>query len=460
MQASLIEPQRHSVALVALGCPKNTVDAEVMLGDLQRHGLRVVREPADAEVIIVNTCAFVEDAKRESISAIMGAAQLKEDRSTRVRALYVTGCMAQRYAEELADELPEVDAIVGFESYSQIPDQVLTLLADSGSTGGSVRRADVLVGAASVPFRAETDRFQLTASHTAYLRVAEGCDHACTFCAIPGFRGKFRSKPFDTALAEAELLVSRGVRELNLIAEDTNQFGSDWGESDPRRLADFLRALEKIEGLRWIRLLYCYPSYFSDDLVQEIASNSKVVKYIDIPLQHLSSSVLQRMQRPGAGATLSLLERLRAQIPNLALRTTFISGFPGETEEEHRTLVREAERIGFERGGAFAYSPEDGTPAAEMAGQLEEDVKEARKDELVSLFQWRSEEWAEAQVGQVLRIMIDRMDGVDAVGRTEFDAPDIDGTVRIPAMPLAPGSEVRGRIVAADGMDLIAEVVP
>mmetsp|Transcript_7348 Transcript_7348/g.23464 ORF Transcript_7348/g.23464 Transcript_7348/m.23464 type:complete len:257 (-) Transcript_7348:280-1050(-) len=255
------------------------------------------------------------------------------------------------------------------------------------------------------------------------------------------------------------MLVARGVRELNLIAEDTNQFGSDWGEADGRRLSDFLRALEGLEGLRWIRLLYCYPSYFSDDLVGEIARNPKVVKYIDIPLQHMDASVLQRMRRPGAAATAALLERLRAQIPGLALRTTFICGFPGETEAEHRTLVKEARRFGFERGGAFAYSPEDGTPAADLPSQLDDEVKQARKDELVSLFQMRSEEWAEAQVGSILRVMVDRMDGTDAVGRTEFDAIDIDGTVRIPTMPLAPGTVVRARIVAADGLDLIAEVV-
>ena len=346
--------ERPSVALVALGCPKNTVDAEVMLGDLQRRGLRIVNEPREADIVIVNTCAFVEDAKRESIAAVVDAAQLKESRDVPARGLFVTGCLAQRYAEELAAELPEVDAVVGFESYSDIPDKVLTLLAD-GNTGST----DVDVGLASVPFRAEDDRWLLTPAHSAYIRVAEGCDHACTFCAIPGFRGSFRSKPFDTLLAEAERLVSRGVRELNLIAEDTNQatphtqaaspahpsnatpthpahpippiqprdphdptpkhrplrpripmsphphrhphphphphppahnprahpasgfvpspqYGSDWGAADPRRLHDLITALAGMEDLRWIRLLYCYPSYFSEELIDVIACEPKV----------------------------------------------------------------------------------------------------------------------------------------------------------------------------------------
>lgn len=461
-----ITPQEHSVALVALGCPKNTVDAEVMLGDLQRHGLRVVREPENADIVVVNTCAFVEDAKRESVAAIVDAARLKADRSSRVRGLYVTGCMAQRYAEELADELPEVDAVVGFESYADIPSHVLATLstsdADDTEPGldSAAERASVLVGAATVPFRPENDRFQLTAAHTAYLRVAEGCDHACSFCAIPGFRGAFRSKPFDTALAEARLLVERGVREINLIAEDTNQFGSDWGEEDPRRLSHFLRELSALPGLRWIRLLYCYPSYFSDDLVAEIATNPKVVKYIDIPLQHLAAPTLQRMRRPGAKATISLLERLRREVPSLVLRTTFICGFPGESDDDHDELVRQARRLGFERGGAFSYSAEDGTPAASMAGQVEEETKQARKDELVALFQEASAAWAEARVGSELRVMVDRMDGLDAVGRTEHDAPDIDGAVRIPAMPLPPGSEVLVRVLYADvDGELVGEVV-
>lgn len=453
-----IAPQKHSVSLVALGCPKNTVDAEVMLGDLQRSGLRVVPEPQNADIIVVNTCAFVEDAKRESIAAVVEAAQLKVDRDVPAKGLYVTGCLAQRYAEELAAELPEVDAVVGFEHYSDLPAQVLQLLAESDAEeqDGVERTPTVLVGSSSVPFRPEEERVSLTASHTAYIRVAEGCDHSCTFCAIPGFRGSFRSKPYDVVVAEAERLVANGVRELNLIAEDTNQYGSDWGEKDERRLADLLHTLAAIPELKWIRLLYCYPSYFSDELVSAIASIDKVVKYIDIPLQHLAPTVLQRMQRPSGKSTIALLRRLRAEIPNLTLRTTFISGFPGETEEEHRELVRYARELRFERGGAFAYSQEEGTPAAEMAEQVDDDVKEARRDELISLFQDHAEEWANEQVGKSIKVIIDRMDGLDAIGRTEGDAPDIDGSVRLPECVLAPGTCITAKVVAADAMELVA----
>jgi len=458
-----VVPQQYSVALVALGCPKNTVDAEVMLGDLQRNGLRVVQEPGDADVVIVNTCAFVEDAKSESIAAVIEAAQLKADRSTSAKGLFVTGCLAQRYADELASELPEVDAIVGFEHYSELPEQVLSLLADAeevqdGGEGSAKPSATkVLVGSASVPFRSETDRVSLTASHTAYIRVAEGCDHACTFCAIPGFRGSFRSKPFDVVVAEAELLAARGVRELNIIAEDTNQYGSDWGNADSRRLADLLRALSAT-SLRWIRLLYCYPSYFSQDLVDEIASNDKVVKYIDIPLQHLSPTVLQRMRRPTGSSTVTLLRKLRQKIPRLTLRTTFICGFPGETDEEHRELVNLARELRFERGGAFAYSQEEGTPAAGMSDQIDDDTREERRDELISLFQDAAGAWAANQVGNELRVIIDSVDHEDAIGRTEADAPEIDGSVRLPGCShLAPGTELLATVVAADSMELVAQ---
>ena len=451
------EEDRWKVALVALGCPKNTVDAEVMLGDLQRRGLRVVSEPRAADVVIVNTCAFVEDAKRESIAAVVEAAQLKDDRAVPARGLFVTGCLAQRYADELAAELPEVDAVVGFESYGDIPDKILSLLNDGRGEGES---AEVLVGSASVPFRPEDDRWQLTPPHTAYMRVAEGCDHACTFCAIPGFRGSFRSKPFDTAVAEATRLVSRGVREINLIAEDTNQYGSDWGDSDPRRLHDLLREIAALPEVRWVRLLYCYPSYFSEELIDAIASIDKVVKYIDIPLQHLSQPVLRRMRRPAAKPTLELLAKLRARIPGLALRSTFICGFPGESDEEHDELVRAIRSAGgFERGGAFAYSQEDGTPAADFEGQVDDEVKQARRDELVSMFQRAAERWAEEQVGRELRVMVDRMEGTDAIARTEYDAPEIDNVVRIQAMPLSPGTVLTVRVVAADEVDLIAEPV-
>ena len=459
--AAPVATRRPAVSLVALGCPKNTVDAEVMLGHLQREGYDIVAQPKDADVVIVNTCAFVEDAKRESIAAVIAAGEFKLDRSVPAKVLCVTGCLAQRYADELALELPEVDAVVGFEGYQDIPDKIAEALeanADGNSPDGSVA---VAVGSPTGAFRSEEDRWRLTAAHTPYVRVAEGCDHACTFCAIPSFRGAFRSKPFDVLIAEAARLVEGGVRELNLIAEDTNQYGTDFGESDARRLPELLRALStELPQLKWIRLLYCYPAPFSEELIDEIADNPKVVKYIDIPLQHLESNVLKRMRRPGGEATLALLRKLRARIPSLVLRTTFICGFPGETHEDHRELVRLARELGFERGGAFAHSQEDGTPAAEMGDQLDDETKLARRDELEALFQQRYASWASSLVGKTVRAMVDRMDGTDAVGRTEFDAPEIDQCVRIPGMALAPGTELRVRVVAVDPMsDIIAEPV-
>ena len=257
-------------------------------------------------------------------------------------------------------------------------------------------------------------------------------------------------------LAEAERLVGSGVRELCLIAEDTNQYGSDWGKADGRRLADLLRDLSEMPQLKWIRLLYCYPSYFSEELVDAIASIDKVVKYIDIPLQHLAPTVLRRMRRPAAEGTLDLLRKLRDRIPSLVLRSTFICGFPGESDEEHATLVRLARSIGFERGGAFSYSSEDGTPAAEMEGQVADETREARRDEMLAHFQDRAQAWADAQVGTQLRVIIDRMDGMDAIGRTYADAPEIDGSVRLPECALAPGTELLATVVAADVMELVA----
>jgi ribosomal protein S12 methylthiotransferase len=448
-------PQTHSVSLVALGCPKNTVDAEVMLGDLQRSGLRITQNPEDADIVIVNTCAFVEDAKSESISAVLDAAHLKEDERVPVRGLFVTGCLAQRYAEELAGLLPEVDSVIGFEHYADLPKKVHELL---GTDKQERQQTNVLVGSPHVPFRSEEERVTLTPKHLAYIRVAEGCDHACTFCAIPGFRGKFRSKPFDVVIAEAERLVSNGCRELNLIAEDTNQYGSDWGENDSRRLADLLHALAKIPDLKWIRLLYCYPSYFSEELIDAIASIDKVCKYIDIPLQHLSPAVLRRMKRPPSKPTIELLKKLRRRIPNLVIRTTFITGFPGETDEEHDELVQLVSDLRFEHGGAFTYSPEEGTPAHDFEDQIDQEIKEYRRDSLLALFQSNARAWAQEQVGREVSVIIDSMVDGDAVGRTMEHAYELDGMVTLPGAMLLPGMVVKAKVidVDADEMDLIA----
>eukprot|EP00899_Mesostigma_viride_P006945 jgi/Mesvir1/16251/Mv08500-RA.2 len=477
-----------------------------MLGDLRIQGYNIVEDYAAADVIIINTCAFVEDAKRESIDAILDAARYKSSNRGATsaggvaRGLFVTGCLAQRYAAELAAELPEIDAVVGFESYGQIANEIGRVLSapkpptgedaqgpdTSGkkgakgfgeASGGKNKKraaavaaavaapkessARVLVGSPDVPFRSETERVRLTPRHVAYLRVAEGCDHSCTFCSIPSFRGKFRSKPFESVVAEARLLVASGARELCLIAEDTNQWGSDFGDSEPRRLSHLLHALAEIPSLRWIRLLYCYPSYFTDELVDAVASIDKVVKYIDMPLQHAAPTVLARMQRPGRPHTEALLAKLRERIPGLVLRTTFISGFPGESSSEHQELVAFAQKWGFERGGVFAYSEEDGTPAGAMPNQVAPRLRQERRSEMVRVFQEVQEGWSDDQVGKVMHVMVDRMDGDVAVCRTYADAPDIDNCVLIPGaiVPFTPGAVMPVKITGIDGLDLVAEVV-
>lgn len=442
----------NKVALVALGCPKNTVDAEVMLGDLQKKGFEIVRQPRDADVVIVNTCTFVEEAKTESINAVLEAIELK---STTAKGVVVTGCMAQRYASELSGELPEVDAVIGFESYADISKSIERIISQSGFA-----MPEVSVGSTDVPFRPEWERVRITQQHSAFMRVAEGCDHKCTFCAIPTWRGKFRSKSFDAIMNEARMLASCGVTEFNLIAEDTNQWGTDFGGDDPRRLADLLYALDsEIPEIRRISLLYCYPSYFSDELIDAIAKIDKVCKYVDIPLQHISDPVLKKMQRPPMTHTKVLLQKLRDRIPGLVLRTTFITGFPGETEEDHRVLVQYVKEMKFERAGVFAYSEEEGTPAAVMDHQVPEEVKTKRRDELMSLIQDAQEAYSHSLVGNVMEVVIDKAGegGFGSVGRTRGDAPDIDCLVYF-AQTLPAGSYVEARILDVHGFDLVAEL--
>ncbi|KAJ8908937.1 hypothetical protein NDN08_005637 [Rhodosorus marinus] len=441
-----------SVSLVPLGCPKNTVDAEVMLGDLEQQGISVLDDESSADVIIVNTCGFIEDAKRESIEAILAAAELKQ--GSGAKGVVVTGCLAQRYASQLAEELPEVDAVVGFEGYKSLGEKVRKIALNGKKRSSST----VEVGKATVPFRPEWGRRRLAPKHTAYMRVAEGCDHACSFCAIPSFRGKFRSKQWDQVVEEARLLASKGAVELNLIAEDTNQYGIDF-KGDSRRLSDLLYELADIEGIQWIRLLYCYPSYFTDELIDAIANIDKVVKYIDIPLQHISDPVLKRMNRPGAKHTKRLLNRLRDRIPEVEFRSTFITGFPGETQQDHEELVNFVKDFRFHRGGFFTYSEEDGTPAASLDRQIPEEIKMARRDELTSLQQDIQAEFADEKIGKVIDVLVDRIEDGHAVGRARFDAPEIDCIVHL-LQDVPPGLVVKARVVESDLFDLLADTNP
>ncbi|KAK4530620.1 hypothetical protein CCYA_CCYA05G1477 [Cyanidiococcus yangmingshanensis] len=455
-RAATTEPPIR-VSIVALGCAKNTVDAEVFLGDLKNQGYQIVSENEQADAIIVNTCTFIEEAKSESIAAILQAAARKRSGT---RAVVVTGCMAQRYAAELADEIPEVDAVVGFAAYAQLAEQVRQLVT-------AQRQKDdvpsVHVGSPNVPFRPEYRRHRLGERHTAYLRVAEGCDHQCAFCAIPQWRGRFRSKPFEELIQEAHRLVEEdGVRELCLIAEDTNMYGMDFGR-DARLLADVLRYLQRElvpRGLVWIRLLYCYPSYFADDLIDAIAECPAVVKCIDIPLQHASDAVLHRMRRPLMSHTSALLAKLRQRIPGLQLRSTFIAGSPGETARDHQVLVRFLQEMRFARAGFFTFSAEEGTPMAQSDAAVPRTVQERRRDQLLSLQQAIQEELATSLIGQELDVLIDRHDGGHSVGRTFMDAPDIDGVAYVLQNDWQPGELVRARVVATSGWDLLCDACP
>ncbi|KAF6251091.1 hypothetical protein COO60DRAFT_1563392 [Scenedesmus sp. NREL 46B-D3] len=414
--------------LAALSCLCLLCAGEVLLGDLARAGFEITAEHEDADAIVVNTCAFVEDAKAESLEAIVEAAGLNADGKR--RQVVVTGCLAQRYGPALASDLPEADLVLGFQAYGGLPGALAQRLgvptSSSSDAGSSSNSSRVQVGDATVPFRPEWDRHRLTPRHTAYLRVAEGCNHACTFCAIPGFRGKFRSKAWGAVLEEAERLVASGVVELNLIAEDTNQYGQD--RRDGRGLAQLLRELSALSGLRWLRILYAYPSYFDDELVAEIANNPKVCKYIDMPLQHINNLTLLAMNRPPQAHTKALLHKLRDNIPGLVLRTTFISGFPGESEEAHRELVDFVREFKFERAGTFVYSEEDGTPAADLPEQTPQRIR--RRDELVQVQQGISEAFAASLVGQEIDVLVDgeNEDGW-LFGRTQWDAPDVDPVV-------------------------------
>eukprot|EP00891_Asterochloris_glomerata_P001315 jgi/Astpho2/1315/Aster-06187 len=413
--------------MVQLGCPKNTVDGEVMLGDMLRGGLAVTEDHAEADAIVINTCAFVEEAKTESIDAILEAAQQKAQGSNQKIIVHLQSFTVTRCC---AEQIPEADLVMGFQNYGNLTSSLQGLLGmeQSEADAHPAKRARVQVGNATVPFRPELERHRLTPRHTAYLRVAEGCNHACTFCAIPGFRGKFRSKPWQDVVTEAKALVASGVKELNLIAEDTNQYGQDWRNG--HGLAELMRELGQINGLHWMRILYAYPSYFTDELIEEIASNPKVCKYIDIPLQHISNLTLLSMNRPPQDHTVKLLTKLRDRIPGLVLRTTFIAGFPGETEGNHRELVDFCRQFQFERMGCFTYSEEDGTPAASYPEQVPEEERQARRDELVALQQEVGERFAEGMVGQEVDVLVDSIsDDGELIGRTQFDAPDVDPCV-------------------------------
>ncbi len=434
------------ILFVSLGCDKNLVDTEMMLGMLEEKGYTFTDEEREADIAVVNTCCFIGDAKEESINTLLELAQLKEEGT--LRYLLVCGCLAQRYQEEIQKEIPQVDAIVGTGAVGSIVQVLEEVLAGKPRNHyGSLEEAPL----------ACRKRVLTTGGHFAYLKIAEGCGKHCTYCVIPKVRGEYRSVPLEELLAQARELASGGVKELILVAQETTLYGVDlYGEKSLPRL---LRALSGIEGIRWIRILYCYPEEITEELMDAIAGLPKVCHYLDIPIQHASDAVLKRMgRRTGQEELRRMIGRLRERIPDICLRTTLISGFPGETQEDFEELYRFVNEMEFDRLGVFPYSKEEGTPAAGMEGQIEESVKESRRDELMELQQAIAFEKAEAQIGKALTVMIEgKVSEEDVyVARTYRDAPGVDGLLFVDtAQALMTGDFVEVLVTDANEYDLI-----
>jgi len=444
--------------MISLGCAKNLVDAEIMLGSILQHDMEVTSGAEEADVLIVNTCAFIDSAKEESIDAILEAHQQRGLGKKAGQKLIVSGCMSQRFSRELRESLPEVDAFVGLDQVSEMGAIVNRVLSRSNPPGSSF----VTDRPTYIP-NYDTPRFRLTPAHSAYLKIAEGCNHPCSFCVIPQMRGRHRSRPPESVLAEIRALVAEGVKEINLISQDTTYYGMDlWsGKAGPRQpvdssrgptLAALLREIQAIPGDFWVRLLYTHPAHWSAELIETIAQCNKVARYIDMPLQHIDERMLGEMRRETSRAYIEdLISALRSGIPDLALRTTFIVGFPGETETAFQSLLEFIERVRFERLGVFKYSQEEGSRAAKMPEQIPLKVKNERYRHAMKLQQRIAREMATAKVGHELRLLVDE----PLMARTEADAPEVDARV-ILSQPAPVGEFVQRRITGSRGYDLLA----
>ena len=436
---------------VSLGCSKNLVDTEMMLGILREHGIELTPEPAEADILIVNTCAFIESAKEESITTILNMAEYKE--SGRCRSLIVAGCLGQRYGQELLDDMPEADAIIGTGAWNRIMEAV-----EESLKGHRV----VIAGEDKLLYDEHTPRITTTPAYTAYVKIAEGCNNRCAFCAIPYIRGAYRSRPIEDIRDEVVNLAARGVKEIILIAQDTTEYGRDlYGEP---QLAKLLRTLCTVEGVHWIRTLYSYPTYFSDELIETIASEPKLVKYVDLPMQHAHDDVLRRMHRPDTQASMrALIEKLRTRIPDVTIRSTFIVGFPGETDAQYQTLRNFLEEMRLDKVGVFTYSREEGTPAYDMPNQVPEDVMQERYHDLMSLQCKISEELNHELEGKELEVLVEGRDEEQAniaVGRSYREAPDVDGQVYIEGGTDSQiGDLVRVRVLQGFTYDVVGERV-
>lgn len=440
------------VGLVSLGCTKNQVDAERMLYKIREAGYQLVSDAALADIAIINTCGFIESAKKEAIETIFEFAALKNE--GRIKKIVITGCLAERYREEVAELIPEADAVVGIGCN----DDIVSILGKIME--GEAREAVQSYGRKE-KLSLTGGRVQTTLSFTSYLKIAEGCDNCCSYCAIPSIRGKFRSVPMEELLEEAGKMAVGGVRELIVIAQDTTRYGIDlYGEY---RLPMLLKKLCEIEELKWIRVLYCYPERVTDELLDVIANEEKIVKYMDLPIQHCDGEILKKMNRRGDEASLrGLIEKIREKIPNITLRTTLITGFPGETEEQFGRLAEFVNDMKFDRLGCFAFSPEEGTPAAEMEGQLDEDVKERRAEVIMDQQMLIAVKKNKALVGETIEIVIEGFDryGDCYFGRSAADAPEIDGKIFFTSggKRQVPGKFVKVKITDMLDYDLIGEL--
>jgi ribosomal protein S12 methylthiotransferase len=488
MKKTTAAPKKPKVGVISLGCAKNLVDAEIMLGSVLQHGMEITSRAEDADVLVVNTCAFIDSAKEESIEAILEAHQLRKHSENKRpdQKLIVSGCMSQRFARELHNELPEVDAFIGLDQVSQLGEIVEKILSKRSTLNAqrSTPNADswtLDVGRSALDVSSEneldlafaekrptyipdydTPRFRLTPAHSAYVKIAEGCNHPCTFCVIPQMRGGHRSRKPESVLAEIRALVGEGVREINLISQDTTYYGMDlWeGKAGPRQpvdstrgptLVSLLREIQHIQGEFWMRLLYTHPAHWSDELIETIAECDKVARYIDIPLQHIDESMLARMRRETSRAHIEdLVHKLRDGIPNVTLRTTFIVGFPGETDAEFETLLDFIHRSRFERLGIFKYSQEEGSRAARMPGQVPAKTKNARYRAAMALQQPIAHDVARKKIGSELKLLVDQ----PHIARTEADAPDVDARVVL-SKPAPVGEFIRRSIIGSRGYDLL-----
>lgn len=445
------ESSKQKVSMVSLGCPKNLVDAEVMLGVLSQQGYEITMDEKEADVIIVNTCSFIKEAREESVDAILDLADRKHDGNC--STLIVAGCLPQRYQEELAQELPEVDIFIGTGDYPRVAE----ILAERQAEAGQI----CYVGDPNYIFDENLPRLNSSPGWYAYLKIGEGCSNCCTYCVIPTLRGPYRSRPLEALVAEAERLVAGGVRELILVSQDITRYGSDLAEQST--LAELVRQLAAIEGLQWVRLLYAYPDGISDELIELLKHEPKLCKYLDIPIQHISDAVLRRMKRRSSEQQIrDLIEKLRREIPGITLRTSLIVGFPGETVDDFLNLTQFVEKAQFDRLGVFCYSKEEGTPAAEMDDQISERVKRERYRKLMKAQARVSFRRNRAMVGQIEQVIVEGYSEETELllkGRTSRQAPDIDGQVYITAGTADIGTIVACRITDSSDYDLVAEMV-